>query len=64
MMDMLFGFAEMGMGVVTGVIAAGSKGAFKFGEKSAIKSVEGGEKERKVFVALVRTSLKFRLKVN
>ena len=44
MMDMLFGFAELGMGVVTGVIAAGSKGAFKFGEKSAIKSVEGGEK--------------------
>ena len=44
MTDVIFGFVEAGIGAVSGVISAGSKGMFKFGGKTGMKAIEGGER--------------------
>ena len=44
MTDVIFGFAEAGIGAISGIIASGSKGAFKMGEKTFAKAAEGGER--------------------
>ena len=60
MMDMIFGFAEGVAGAVGGIIQAGTKGAFKFGEKEFAKiAEETGKIEMKEtkFVEGIETNL-------